>query len=277
MKRSMPKSKVISELAEATNVNKKSVADVLDNLALLAYREARNGFIVPGICKLKVVKRKASKCRNPSTGSLMMIGEHDVLKMVPVKKAKDRVAPRPEGLVRHIPEQEQNVSSASSSPPAKAVKKPPRTVSEPDAEINAGSGQVLFECTECGSMVAAPVEEAGKQGECPFCGVEISIPSQEDIRRLGEVEKLEADKAPAHTIEDFITFVCQTCGQEIEAPVDMIGMEVNCPTCASELHIPSESMAPGKGLAEAEKENQEGKPNVDRASMTMRIDLSDMV
>ena len=49
-------------------MTKKQVALFLDELAGLAYKEARNGFTIPGVGKLVVVDRKARMGRNPATG-----------------------------------------------------------------------------------------------------------------------------------------------------------------------------------------------------------------
>ena len=55
MARSLQKAGLVAELGSATGVGRKSVSDILDKLAEIAYREAPNGFIVPGICRLTVV------------------------------------------------------------------------------------------------------------------------------------------------------------------------------------------------------------------------------
>jgi len=67
MAKSMTKAQIVDALAKKTDLTKKAVAEVLEQLAALAYKEAKNGFTVPGLGKLVVVKRKARKGRNPAT------------------------------------------------------------------------------------------------------------------------------------------------------------------------------------------------------------------
>ncbi len=66
--RSMSKAQIASHLADTFDFTKKTGAGVLEEIAKLAYKEARKGFTLPGIGKLVVVKRKARKGRNPQTG-----------------------------------------------------------------------------------------------------------------------------------------------------------------------------------------------------------------
>ena len=62
------KSETMNRLSEKTGLTKKQVGQFLDELASLAYKEARNGFTIPGVGKLVVVDRKARMGRNPATG-----------------------------------------------------------------------------------------------------------------------------------------------------------------------------------------------------------------
>ncbi|HZP96551.1 MAG TPA: HU family DNA-binding protein [Candidatus Limnocylindria bacterium] len=85
------KSETLNRLAEKTGLAKKQVASVLDELAALAYKEARNGFTFPGVGKLVVVDRKARLGRNPATGETIQIPAKRVLKFRIAKQAKDAV------------------------------------------------------------------------------------------------------------------------------------------------------------------------------------------
>jgi hypothetical protein len=42
----------------------------------------------------------------------------------------------------------------------------------------------------------------------------------------------------------FLSFLCPSCHQEIEAPAEMAGQESECPTCAAAITVP-ERAAPG--------------------------------
>jgi DNA-binding protein HU-beta len=89
MAKAMTKSQILKTLAERTDLPKKQVAAFMDELAALAYKEAKNGFTVPGIGKLVVVNRKARMGRNPMTGEPIHIPAKRVLKFRIAKAAKD--------------------------------------------------------------------------------------------------------------------------------------------------------------------------------------------
>ena len=91
MAKQMTKAKVVTALAEKCEVPKKTSAAYLEALAALAYREAKNGFVIPGIGKLVVRNYKARMGRNPQTGEAMKIPARRRLKFVVAKAAKDAV------------------------------------------------------------------------------------------------------------------------------------------------------------------------------------------
>ncbi len=91
MAKALTKSKIIAALAEKTDLTKKQVAQFLEDLACLAYTEARNGFTIPGLGKLVLVKRKARMGRNPATGETIHIPAKTVLKFRIAKAAKDAI------------------------------------------------------------------------------------------------------------------------------------------------------------------------------------------
>jgi DNA-binding protein HU-beta len=79
----------LNRLSEKTQLTKKQVGLVLEELAALAYKEARNGFTFPGVGKLVIVDRKARLGRNPATGETIQIPAKRVLKFRIAKQAKD--------------------------------------------------------------------------------------------------------------------------------------------------------------------------------------------
>jgi DNA-binding protein HU-beta len=83
------KSETLNRLSEKTGLTKKQVGTVLDELASLSYKEARNGFTFPGVGKLVIVDRKARLGRNPATGETIQIPAKRVLKFRIAKQAKD--------------------------------------------------------------------------------------------------------------------------------------------------------------------------------------------
>ena len=85
------KSETLNRLSEKTGLTKKQIGVVIEELAALAYKEARNGFTFPGVGKLVVVDRKARLGRNPATGETIQIPAKRVLKFRIAKAAKDSV------------------------------------------------------------------------------------------------------------------------------------------------------------------------------------------
>ena len=92
---------VYSTLAETTGLGKKEVAAVFSALgALIAKELGKQGpgqFAVPGLLKLKVVRKPATKARpgkNPFTGEPMTIQAkpaRNVVRALPLKGLKERV------------------------------------------------------------------------------------------------------------------------------------------------------------------------------------------
>lgn len=91
MGKSLTKSQIAEHLAGKSGLTKKAMVQFLDELAALAYREAKNVFTVPGIGKLKLANRKARVGRNPQTGQEIKIPAKRVLKFRIVKAAKDAI------------------------------------------------------------------------------------------------------------------------------------------------------------------------------------------
>ena len=91
MAKAMTKSQTMSALAEANCITKKAAVEFVESLVGLAYKEAKNGFTIPGLGKLVVVNRKARMGRNPATGETIKIPAKRVLKFRIAKAAKDAV------------------------------------------------------------------------------------------------------------------------------------------------------------------------------------------
>ncbi|HLV30425.1 MAG TPA: HU family DNA-binding protein [Chitinispirillaceae bacterium] len=90
--KSLTQSQIIAKLSESEQLTKKQVKSFLDSIAQLAYKEAKNGFTLPGLGKLVVVQRKARKGRNPVTGEQIKIPAKKVVKFRVAKAAKDSVS-----------------------------------------------------------------------------------------------------------------------------------------------------------------------------------------
>ena len=68
MAKALTKSQIVAAIADKAEISKKQVKASLEALTELAYKNAKNGFTIPGIGKLVLVQRKARMGRNPATG-----------------------------------------------------------------------------------------------------------------------------------------------------------------------------------------------------------------
>ena len=91
MAKSLSKSQVASALADKVGITKKQSAQYLDELAQLAYKNAKNSFTLPGLGKLVLKNRAARLGRNPATGEQIQIPAKRVVKFRVAKACKDAV------------------------------------------------------------------------------------------------------------------------------------------------------------------------------------------
>ncbi|MBI5178904.1 MAG: HU family DNA-binding protein, partial [Nitrospinae bacterium] len=91
MAKQMTKSQIADAVAKAHGLTKKAAGEVVETLVNLAYKEAKNGFTIPGLGKLVLVNRKARMGRNPQTGEAIKIPAKRVIKFRVAKAAKDAV------------------------------------------------------------------------------------------------------------------------------------------------------------------------------------------
>jgi len=94
------KSEIMNFITEETELRKKDVTAVFDALTDIIQRDLKKGpgvFTVPGLMKIKVVKKPAVPARkgvNPFTGEEMMFKAkpaRNVVKVTPLKALKDMV------------------------------------------------------------------------------------------------------------------------------------------------------------------------------------------
>jgi len=100
-KKALTKSEILGALAEDTELAKKDVAAVFESLGgLIGKSLGRSGpgtFTVPGLMKVKVVRKPATKARkglNPFTGEETVFKAkpaRNVVKVLPLKGLKDMV------------------------------------------------------------------------------------------------------------------------------------------------------------------------------------------
>ncbi|CAA0094211.1 Uncharacterised protein [Zhongshania aliphaticivorans] len=95
----MTKTQILTEIAEHTNLTRKQVGEVLEELELLIERSVKKRslgeFTIPGLMKITTVKKPATKARkgiNPFTGEETMFKAKPAsvaVKVRPLKKLKD--------------------------------------------------------------------------------------------------------------------------------------------------------------------------------------------
>ena len=91
MAKALTKSQIAAELAAKSDLTKAAATDILEFIAQLAYKNAKNTFTLPGLGKLVLVNRKARMGRNPATGEAIQIKAKRVVKFRVAKAAKDAI------------------------------------------------------------------------------------------------------------------------------------------------------------------------------------------
>jgi DNA-binding protein HU-beta len=91
MAKAMTKSQLIEKVATKAGITKKVAGEILELVAEIACKEAKNSFTLPGIGKLVLVQRKARIGRNPATGETINIPAKKVVKFRVAKAAKDAI------------------------------------------------------------------------------------------------------------------------------------------------------------------------------------------
>ena len=91
MAKSKTKSEIIAGIAEATEITKKQATIALETLVSMAYKGAKDKFVIPGLGKLVLVQRQARIGRNPATGATINIPAKKVVKFRIAKAAKEAI------------------------------------------------------------------------------------------------------------------------------------------------------------------------------------------
>ena len=99
MSKALTKSQIATALVEhaakskvvTLDLSKKQAVAILEIIAELAYKNAKNSFTLPGLGKLVLVNRKARLGRNPATGETIQIKAKKVVKFRVAKAAKDAI------------------------------------------------------------------------------------------------------------------------------------------------------------------------------------------
>lgn len=225
------KRRLLKELAYKVGIRQELSQRILDALVEIAYRESANqGFVLPGLCKLEVIDRKARKLRNPRTGAALVLPPHKALKVTLSGLAKRAVAPppravpeaeyfpqkpeppKPEPTVPESTTQKINLNALETEPkpeiPASETATtdlPEPLASEPKAdetpdggtaeEASAPPESIFFKCPQCGQEIEAPGDAGGAEAECPLCGSIVTIPATNEDGSLGKSEIVTVKEA----------------------------------------------------------------------------------
>lgn len=95
-KKPLSKAQLVDHIATGLGVKKADARKHLEDLAALAAKEVKRSgqFVLPGVGKLVLAKRKARMGRNPQTGEPLKIPAKTVLKFRIAKSMKDAVLPK---------------------------------------------------------------------------------------------------------------------------------------------------------------------------------------
>jgi DNA-binding protein HU-beta len=91
MSKALSKSQLAAAIAEKAAISKKQAVEILDHIAELSYKHAKDTFTLPGIGKLVLRNRAARLGRNPKTGETIQIPAKRVVKFRVAKAAKDAI------------------------------------------------------------------------------------------------------------------------------------------------------------------------------------------
>ena len=94
-KKLMTKGQIVTQFSEKFEISKKAAASIVEEYAALAVAETKKkgAFVLSGIGKSVLVKRKARIGRNPATGETLKIPAKTVVKIRPAKAFKEAIVP----------------------------------------------------------------------------------------------------------------------------------------------------------------------------------------
>jgi|SRR4051794_10748692 DNA-binding protein HU-beta len=94
MAKALSKSQIATTIAEKNGVTKKQATEILDTIAQLAYKNAKNTFTLPGLGKLvlrSVPSRQMTMQFGPKKGQTITVPAKRVVKFRVSKAAKDAI------------------------------------------------------------------------------------------------------------------------------------------------------------------------------------------
>ncbi|MBM3822998.1 MAG: HU family DNA-binding protein [Verrucomicrobia bacterium] len=94
MAKQLTKSQIAATIADKAEISKKQASTVLQTLSELAYKNAKNSFVIPGIGKVVLANRPAREMImrfGPKAGQKIKVPAKRVLKFRFAKAAKDAI------------------------------------------------------------------------------------------------------------------------------------------------------------------------------------------
>ena len=244
------KSRLIKELAFRAGIKKTASRQILEVLAEIVKRETPNGpFILPGLCKFELVPRKARRIRNPRTGEALILPPQKALKITAARSAKLAIAPRipavPAAL--YVPPAEETPAPVEEPKPAPIPENPespekPESPGNPESPVEEPAPAPVAEPapTPAEEPAPLPAEPAPPSTEPALAPAEEPAPAPAEEPAPAPAPSEEP--APAEEPQpEAISFKCPGCGQEIEAPLDAIGLDAECPMCGRIVVVPAKS------------------------------------
>lgn len=111
-----------------------------------------------------------------------------------------------------------------------------------------------FNCPLCNQSLEAPDDMAGEEIECPSCNRRINIPNHPEKSKRNRTKTSSSQSTSQCAVaknkinakknridKSNIEFKCPLCAQllEAEAPEEVPGMEIECPSCKQQITIPN--------------------------------------
>ena len=94
MAKALSKSQIAATIADKNGISKRQAVEILDHLAQLAYKHAKNTFTLPGLGKLvlrNVPSRQMTMQFGPRKSELITVPAKRVVKFRVAKAAKDAI------------------------------------------------------------------------------------------------------------------------------------------------------------------------------------------
>jgi DNA-binding protein HU-beta len=154
------KAQLIAALAERTGLTRRDCARAYDALVALVETHAAEGVNLPGLCRFRIVDRKARTVRDPRTGQRFLVKAHKAVTVRVPKAVRLRLAPLPPDCRVPAPE-----PAAPPPPPAPA----PALAAAPTV-------WVTFACRACGTGLEASADMRGQRAICPACKAAVLVP-----------------------------------------------------------------------------------------------------